>query len=83
MTTRAALILTTATDDETLRSLALPWSAFGIVCHLALRKLEGHPAPTRDELAEQLPISERTLDGALADLRRRGLIESAKVEKAA
>lgn len=49
-------------------------SGFGLLLHLENLQLRGEPAPTAEELIDQLPLSKRTIDGALADLTRRGLI---------
>lgn len=51
--------------------------AFGLLCYLRVQELQGKPAPSRAELAASVPGSERTLDGGLAELKRRGLIQRA------
>jgi hypothetical protein len=51
---------------------------FGLLCYLQVQELQGKPAPNRAELAARIPGSERTLDGGLAELKRRGLIEQHK-----
>ena len=52
-------------------------SAFGMLCYLRLRSLDGRGAPTMQELYEGLPISRRTIDGNMGQLRRAGLVQEA------
>lgn len=61
-------------DEIDPRELELKSSEFGILMYLKLQENLGRPPPTRDELLDALPIGARTLDGALAALKRRGLI---------
>jgi DNA-binding IscR family transcriptional regulator len=49
-------------------------SGYGLLCYLKIRELEGREAPTRNELVEALPVSKRTIDGMLAELREAGLL---------
>lgn len=56
----------------------LTMSSFGLLCYLRLRELQGQPAPTRRELFEVLPTSERTVNGGLAELKRSGLVVESK-----
>lgn len=63
-----------AVDEINAKDLELKPGEFGILMYLKLQENLGRPAPTRDELLAALPIGARTLDGALAVLKRRGLI---------
>lgn len=63
-----------AVTDIDAKQLELKPSEFGILMYLKLQENLGKPAPTRSELLEALPIGPRTLDGALAELKRRELI---------
>lgn len=49
-------------------------SGYGLLLYLRMRELEGREAPTRDDLVEALPVSARTVDGMLSELRKAGLL---------
>lgn len=66
-------------DEIDAKALKLKPSEFGILMYLKLQENLGKPAPTRKELLDALPIGPRTLDGALAELKRRELISRAVV----
>lgn len=68
-----------AVDEINAKTLELKPSEFGILMYLKLQENLGKPAPTRNELLEALPIGPRTLDGALAELKRRELVGRAVV----
>lgn len=68
-----------AVDEINAKELNLKPSEFGILMYLKLLENQGKPAPTRDELLAALPIGPRTLDGALAELKRRELVARAVV----
>lgn len=73
------IVFLLAVQDVDAKKLGLRSSEFGLLMYLKLQGHEGKPAPTREELLARLPIQERTLDGALAVLKKRGLIERAIV----
>ena len=55
--------------------LQLKPAELALVMYLRLREQDGKSAANRDELLQHLPMKERTLDAALATLKRLGLIE--------
>lgn len=57
------------------KALQLRPSEFGILMYMKMQDMQGKPPLSRDQLLEALPIGERTLDGALAVLKKRGLVE--------
>jgi DNA-binding IscR family transcriptional regulator len=61
--------------DETLGELTM--SAFGMLCYLKLQSLERREAPTTNDLYERLPLSVRTIDGTMGELKRAGLVQQA------
>lgn len=63
-----------AVDEIDAKELELKPGEFGILMYLKLQENLGRPAPTREELLAALPIAARTLDGALAALKRQGLV---------
>lgn len=54
--------------------LDLTTSEYLILLQMRNRQLAGEPALTREELLERVTFEERTLDAALANLKRRGFI---------
>lgn len=54
--------------------LGLRMAAFAVLVYIRNRELSGAHAPGREEILEHLPAAERTIDGALAELKRAGLI---------
>lgn len=55
----------------------LDWSALGLLWHIKARELEGRTT-TRDDLL-LLPLGARTIDGALARLRKAALVRSVPI----
>lgn len=54
----------------------LSMSAFGLLCYLRVRQLSKQKAPTRAELLELVPLSQRTIEGGLSELHKAGLIDA-------
>lgn len=67
-------MLLCAVTEIDAHELHLSSAEFGILMFLTLREQEGQPA-TYDELLERIPLSKRTIDGALAKLRKKSLIQ--------
>lgn len=61
--------------DEKLGGLTM--SAFGMLCYLKLQAQQGKEAPTTKELYERLPLSVRTIDGTMGELKKAGLVREA------
>lgn len=57
------------------RKLKLKTREYMILLQIHNRELAGLPAMTREELLERVTYEERSVDGALAELKKRGLIE--------
>lgn len=61
--------------DMNGRSLKLSTAEYLILLQLQNRELAKLPAMTREEILAKVTFEERTLDGALAKLKKRGLIQ--------
>lgn len=59
-------------SNQELRLAAGP---LAVLMYLKIREQDGRGPASRDELLDHLPIKERTLDGALAELKKAGYIE--------
>lgn len=70
-------ILFTVADikHDSNTELQLKASELAVLMYLKIREHDGRGPASRDELLDHLPIRERTLDAALAVLKRRELID--------